>query len=356
MSGRYTASNARRARELAHASLLGLGGGQFNSTSTSDHRRNRNTGRNPTSNLVNGEHMCVQRLRAKIKTRGSISGIHAMGRIFRAMDNNGDKRLSKDELEWGLRDLGVTFNKAELDELFSILDRDGSGGVDFDELLRTLRGPLSPARLELISQAFEKLDVTKDGVVTLDDLERTYDASCHPKVQSGQMTCAEALREFLTQWDTLEADGIVTKQEFIEYYKNVSACVDTDEYFQAMMIKAWDLDGSTAKLTSEPRTVTVCATHVNGSVSEHEVDFNECSDQYGGGVDARRVQEALARRDITAVQVEVKGSQVANVGSVKQQQTAEEEERDERYQTSSLASRSNCANKSSEAPWQPKVS
>jgi hypothetical protein len=36
--------------------------------------------------------------------------------------------------------------------------------------------------------AFDKLDVTKDGVIKLDDLQRLYDASKDPDVISGKKT------------------------------------------------------------------------------------------------------------------------------------------------------------------------
>ena len=38
-------------------------------------------------------------------------------------------------------------------------------------------------------------------------------------------------------------DGIVTMQEWIEYYNNVSMSIDNDEYFAVMMNNAWNLDG-----------------------------------------------------------------------------------------------------------------
>ena len=54
-------------------------------------------------------------------------------------------------------------------------------------------------------------------------------------------TPEEAYREFMSMWDTQVADGIVTFEEFCEYFKDVSASIDTDEYFEAMMISAWKL-------------------------------------------------------------------------------------------------------------------
>lgn len=37
-------------------------------------------------------------------------------------------------------------------------------------------------------------------------------------------------------------DHIVTKEEFIEYYNNISCSIDDDEYFVVMMTRVWDLD------------------------------------------------------------------------------------------------------------------
>ncbi len=45
----------------------------------------------------------------------------------------------------------------------------------------------------------------------------------------------------MSQWDTEVADGIVTPSEFLEYFKDVSASIDTDEYFEVMMRNAWGI-------------------------------------------------------------------------------------------------------------------
>jgi len=31
-------------------------------------------------------------------------------------------------------------------------------------------------------------------------------------------------------------------EEFLAYYENVSCSIDTDDYFEAMMVSAWNLD------------------------------------------------------------------------------------------------------------------
>ena len=46
----------------------------------------------------------------------------------------------------------------------------------------------------------------------------------------------------MSVWETHKRDGIVTVEEFEDYYKDMSAGIDSDEYFETMVINAWKLD------------------------------------------------------------------------------------------------------------------
>lgn len=95
----------------------------------------------------------------------------------------------------------------------------------------------------MIRRAYnEKLDVNKDGQVTLEDVAKIYDASQHPDVLQGKKTEEDVFTEFMKKWDTQEADGIVTIDEFLDYFKDVSASIDRDDYFELMMQRAWKLE------------------------------------------------------------------------------------------------------------------
>ena len=48
--------------------------------------------------------------------------------------------------------------------------------------------------------------------------------------------------EFMGLWDTEEKDGIVTLDEFCDYYKDISASCDTDEEFVAVVTAAYKLE------------------------------------------------------------------------------------------------------------------
>jgi len=93
----------------------------------------------------------------------SAFGIRGIARIFKAMDDKGDKNLDVDDFRWGLIDFGVNVSKDEALEFLAHFDRDKNGSVNFDEFLRTLKGDLSPARVEVITKAYQKLDINGDG-------------------------------------------------------------------------------------------------------------------------------------------------------------------------------------------------
>ncbi|ELR52080.1 Calcyphosin, partial [Bos mutus] len=182
----------------------------------------------------------MEKLRAQCLSRGA-SGIQGVARFFRRLDQDGSRSLDVGELQRGLAELGLVLDTAEMEGVCRRWDRDGSGTLDLEEFLRALRPPMSQAREAVVTAAFAKLDRSGDGVVTVDDLRGVYSGRTHPKVRSGEWTEEQVLRHFLDNFDSSEKDGQVTLAEFQDYYSGVSASVDTDEEFVAMMTSAWRL-------------------------------------------------------------------------------------------------------------------
>eukprot|EP00003_Mantamonas_plastica_P032488 TRINITY_DN883_c0_g1_i1.p3 TRINITY_DN883_c0_g1~~TRINITY_DN883_c0_g1_i1.p3 ORF type:complete len:102 (-),score=28.95 TRINITY_DN883_c0_g1_i1:82-387(-) len=97
-------------------------------------------------------------------------------------------------------------------------------------------------RLDLIALAFDKFDSNDDGKITMVDIQQKYNARQHPKWQSGEWTEEEVFGEFLKNFDDQEnPDGVITHEEFVNYYAGVSASIDNDMYFDLLMRKAWNL-------------------------------------------------------------------------------------------------------------------
>lgn len=186
-------------------------------------------------------HVMMEQLRKIIIARGGSSGIATLGRTFRIVDRDRSNNLSMNELKIGLQRFGLKLSDKDVKLLFNAMDADHSGKLNFTELLRAIRGPTNQRRAALIDAAFKVMDVTGDGVVTRDDMTH-YDSKYDPDVKSGKITADEALDAILANFD-MDHDGKVTKQDFREYYMNVSCSIENDDYFELMIRNAWHIPG-----------------------------------------------------------------------------------------------------------------
>ena len=78
-------------------------------------------------------------------------------------------------------------------------------------------------------------------------------------------------REFLDTFDVGGVkDGKVTPEEFCNYYANVSASIDNDDYFELMIRNAWHISGGEGWCTNTSNR-RVLVTHTDGRQTVEEV-------------------------------------------------------------------------------------
>jgi len=189
-------------------------------------------------------------LRNKAIQRNGKLGIKEIGRLVRIMDSNNSGYLDADELRTGIRDMmGVCVSDEEYSVIQSALDSNGDGQIDVDEFIFAFRGPLPLRRKTVIEAAFKRLDRDGSGVIDIRDIRDMYDVSRHPQVLAGRLSPNEAHLKFLMQFEADEFgnsktvfDGVVTYEEFCNYYTGVSASIDNDEHFELLLTRAWALD------------------------------------------------------------------------------------------------------------------
>ncbi|ETW00874.1 hypothetical protein H310_07394 [Aphanomyces invadans] len=186
----------------------------------------------------------VKRLKTTLKARGG-RGYTGLVRGFRLMDSNGSGTLDLNEFRAAMDRLQLHMSANDLLVLFDYFDVNGNGSVDVAEFVNGVRDPMNERRLLFVHMAFDLLDTDHNHVLTVEDVVTKYDARKHPDVLAGRKTDREIYTEFLDtfEWSSKVHDGQVTLTEWTEYYANISASIDDDDYFELMMRNAWHMSG-----------------------------------------------------------------------------------------------------------------
>ena len=213
----------------------------------------------------------VRKLKTELKNHGG-SGYHALQRKFRIMDDDNSKTINFGEFKKGISELGLqSLVASELRELFGHFDVNEDGNVDFEEFIRGVRDDLNPRRLQLVKEAFGRLDTDGSGVVDLDEIKLIYDVSKHPDFVAGKKTKPEILRVFMEAFeDSGRYDGKITIDEFINYYTNLGVSVDNDDYFELMIRNSWHMSGGEGSAANSSNK-RVLVTHADGSQEVVEI-------------------------------------------------------------------------------------
>lgn len=182
------------------------------------------------------------KVHAAVQARGG-SGVRSLARVFKIIDTNGNRSLDRQELKDAMGMWELVLNEAEISFLMGEFDADGNGTISFDEFLRGLKGEMSERRKAMVARAYAILDADGSGEVTLGDIMAEYDASRHPQVMAGKITEEVVFKDFLDSFEGPHGnkDGLLTLEEFEDYYAGISASVDDDEYFCFMMEQAWKM-------------------------------------------------------------------------------------------------------------------
>jgi len=103
------------------------------------------------------------------------------------------------------------------------------------------RDELTPRRMVMVNKAFAMMDRDGSGQLTIGDIASIYDVSMNPEFLEGRKTRDEILQDFLNNFDGARGnnDGVVTKQEWDDYYTDLSMSTPSDEYFVRMMESTW---------------------------------------------------------------------------------------------------------------------
>ena len=97
--------------------------------------------------------------------------------------------------------------------------------------------------MNMVNKAFQMMDRDGSGQLTISDIASIYDVSMNPEFLEGRKTRDEILQDFLNNFDGARGnnDGVVTRQEWDDYYTDLSMSTPSDEYFVRMMESTWQV-------------------------------------------------------------------------------------------------------------------
>ena len=191
-------------------------------------------------------------LRSIMIQRGYI-GIMSMRRTFMLVDENSTKEISFDEFEKIFKAYRYDLSETEINNLFNYFDKEGNGYIKYEEFLNELCNNLNQFRKDILKQVFNKLDEKEKGFITVGIIRHEYNPKGNPLVRQGKRSEDEILAEFL---DVLEYhfNLLIEKnedidvnelevdfEEFCNFYKNISLCIEDDKYFEIMVLSEWGI-------------------------------------------------------------------------------------------------------------------
>jgi len=151
--------------------------------------------------------MFPQSAQALQKLQKSFSSLNDVKAAFKRYDADGDGHVSKSELQQVM----TGFSAAEVDAIFSLGDKDQSGGIDYQEFIGLMlpNAPATIAKLGMsfrsisnVKESFKKFDVNHDGQISRSELKNG-------------MKLSDADLEVVFALGDLDGDGEISMSEFV---------------------------------------------------------------------------------------------------------------------------------------------
>lgn len=90
--------------------------------------------------------------------------------LFKALDKDGDGRLTTSELVEGYAKAGYNYKKEEIEQIIQVIDKDNNGYIELEEFISAsvdINILLSETNIKL---AFETIDIDNSGKITFDEI------------------------------------------------------------------------------------------------------------------------------------------------------------------------------------------
>ena len=168
---------------------------------------------------------------------------------LRQYDRKGDKLLSFSNFFDILNNINLHMTEKDAKLVFS--DFSENSKMDYSKFLSALvDNSLNERRLNIVKEAFQRIDVENCGVVNLTDVKALFNSKNSPLVREGYITEEDFYNHFMETFQThhniFRSPKIkkVNFEEFLDYYKYFSITIEDDYLFEETLIYCWKLSKS----------------------------------------------------------------------------------------------------------------
>ena len=146
-----------------------------------------------------------------------LTDVKNSAKLFYMIDSEGDGKITKEELYKGLNEtLMHKIQKKEFDELFSNLDLNNSGYIDYEEFVAASVNKNIFLRENILSMAFMFFDKDNSGEITFDEIEKMF----KEVIDDGETDVHQALKKIMDGID-INIDGKITIEELMSFLKQL---------------------------------------------------------------------------------------------------------------------------------------
>ena len=182
-----------------------------------------------------------KRIIERIQSRGLI-GLRGIGTLYRQCEEDPNQTFDISvEVPSILADFGVFLNKTEVVELKRHIGKMKTT-ISLSNLLSFITPPLNDQRTAILDRVFQVRDPDNAGKLDLENLRNV------PHVQSSAVTTLatkkmspEGLFFSLIRLYEQEGSQSIPRDEFFDYYRLISASIQSDREFVSLIKSSWAL-------------------------------------------------------------------------------------------------------------------
>lgn len=115
------------------------------------------------------------------------------------------------------------------------------------------REPLNAKRIAVLEKVYSRLDFTDSGKIKLSSIMKRFSVEKHPDFISGKKSKEELIKEFLSNFPGALQNGFITKEQFFDYYTEISTPIGSDDYFIELLAADWPGLTETEDVTLEEK-------------------------------------------------------------------------------------------------------